>query len=257
MDSMTVKLPERAHDCTSTQATRQSPEDTTSTQGWIFEDRICDRCMVMTRKPFAWEGVLFVIKETAEQLAVKDCAMCRTFCVAILEHQENSYVGEIWEPTVTLRLPAAISRSYAYVDMFYHGRNGGMERTLNVRYLESTEQRKRSLCTTAQRVAYEVVEGWMDQCRTHERCQLRSSLTVQGLKLINCVSRIIEEVSEPCKYVALSYVWGKPEEGSFTVGDSVAKYGSILPKTIEDSLMVTSKLGYQYTWIDRYVGDQH
>jgi hypothetical protein len=64
-----------------------------------------------------------------------------------------------------------------------------------------------------------------------------------------------------CWYLALSYVWGSQKARAVHTGEKL----SSLPQTIEDAIIVTLKLGFQYLWVDMYcikqdnqnhVGDQ-
>ncbi|KAK2613145.1 hypothetical protein N8I77_000072 [Diaporthe amygdali] len=55
-------------------------------------------------------------------------------------------------------------------------------------------------------------------------------------------------VSKPdkCEYIALSYVWG-----------TQAAVSESFSKVVEDSFVVTKKLGYKYLWVDRYCINQN
>lgn len=66
---------------------------------------------------------------------------------------------------------------------------------------------------------------------------------VQGLKVIDCKSRVVVPASEGCKYAALSYVWGEAKSGT----------NLEFPATIEDAISITRALGLGYLWVDRYV----
>jgi hypothetical protein len=54
---------------------------------------------------------------------------------------------------------------------------------------------------------------------------------------------------EDCQFVALSYVWG---DDYASAAESTSK-PLHFPLTVEDSLLATLALGYQYLWVDRYV----
>lgn len=86
----------------------------------------------------------------------------------------------------------------------------------------------------------------------HVSCALRKPAFLPK-RLIRCVDRMVIETPINASYVALSYVWGD------STGDqlhSVFDGGSVVPngdhKTIDDALEVTSRLGYDYLWVDRY-----
>ncbi|KAI1367381.1 heterokaryon incompatibility protein-domain-containing protein [Xylaria arbuscula] len=59
--------------------------------------------------------------------------------------------------------------------------------------------------------------------------------------------RIVDKPAHE-EYLTLSYVWGS---GS----DNVA-FGVRIPKTIQDAITATKRLGYRYLWVDRYCIDQ-
>jgi hypothetical protein len=76
------------------------------------------------------------------------------------------------------------------------------------------------------------------------------------MKLIDCDTRQIVP-AQSHKYVALSYVWGLAALGP-GYDDRVVNgtLPGLLPKTIEDAILATLKLGFQYLWIDRYCINQ-
>lgn len=55
------------------------------------------------------------------------------------------------------------------------------------------------------------------------------------------------EAPEQCAYVALSYVWGTAQF------PGPEKQDGQFPATIEDSIVVSLALGFEYLWVDRYV----
>lgn len=72
-----------------------------------------------------------------------------------------------------------------------------------------------------------------------------------ALVVIDCKSRKLVTVTPETDYVTLSYVWGSQ---SNALGFDCAPGLSLprLPPTIEDSMYVCLKLGYQHLWVDRY-----
>ncbi|KAG6359494.1 hypothetical protein INS49_013015 [Diaporthe citri] len=74
------------------------------------------------------------------------------------------------------------------------------------------------------------------------------ALSIPEFTVIDCESRTLVLWPAGAPYVTLSYVWGlDPAEAP--VGDALPK---TLPKLIEDTIVATLRLGYQYLWIDRY-----
>ena len=73
-----------------------------------------------------------------------------------------------------------------------------------------------------------------------------------GMLVVDCTTRRIIRAPAHCEYCALSYVWGSSPR--------VAPQGQKLPDsmytTLEDSLIVTRALGFNYIWIDQYCVDQ-
>ncbi|KAH6839370.1 heterokaryon incompatibility protein-domain-containing protein [Alternaria alternata] len=100
-------------------------------------------------------------------------------------------------------------------------------------------------------VDYTEVRLWIDHCdSTHGlSCHTATKLDVPGFKVIDCFNRKVVPLPDlQTQYVALSYVWGNPNRKV----DSSERF----PQTIEDSIAVTSRLGYRYLWVDRYCIDQ-
>ena len=100
-----------------------------------------------------------------------------------------------------------------------------------------------------------VIKGWLAFCDdNHETlCKQKSNPQIsRGFRVIDCLTRKIvswENVTQSKQYVALSYVWGSSKEEC-----AIQKGGiqGLLPRTIEDTILLTTNLGYRYLWIDRY-----
>jgi hypothetical protein len=114
----------------------------------------------------------------------------------------------------------------------------------------------------------EIAKMWVTGCQTKHvnHCadqgpeimsQIRS---LPGFQLIDCTTRKISMAPEGFQYVALSYVWGQPQAEDvgqaslYTQADDFLPLD--LPQTIQDAIIVTLKLGYQYLWIDKYCINQ-
>jgi hypothetical protein len=115
-------------------------------------------------------------------------------------------------------------------------------------------------------VDFDVVKPWLDICESQhaKTCGVGGHLTqdphantvfsaLPSFKLIDCQARhprIVRASGQP--YVTLSYLWGKgPHDKTFSW-----TLPQNLPRTIKDAIYVTSKLGLQYLWIDRYCINQ-
>lgn len=110
-------------------------------------------------------------------------------------------------------------------------------------------------------INFELIKGWLQICKRDHTLYCRKSRSfrsqaLQDFSVVDCQTRKIVPMRSECEYVALSYVWGDrhlPVDADF-LGD---KYLSkTLPKTIEDAILVSSKLGIPYIWIDRYCIEQ-
>lgn len=105
-------------------------------------------------------------------------------------------------------------------------------------------------------IDFSILKSWIAMCqRLHtENCVAADSLatTVPFFKLIECETRkIVPGPNKP--FVALSYLWGTVKPPKSAV---LGNLPESLPRTMEDSIIATLKLGFQYLWIDAYCIDQ-
>lgn len=116
----------------------------------------------------------------------------------------------------------------------------------------------RLLCAS---VDYPTVRSWISYCQEHhsDSCS-ESGQLVAGLRLIDCERGTIVEAELSHTYAALSYVWGSQERTASIVGCGSATTAgalpAVLPKVIEDAIVVTKAIGLQYLWVDQYCIDQ-
>ncbi|KAK2761233.1 hypothetical protein FQN54_001755 [Arachnomyces sp. PD_36] len=107
--------------------------------------------------------------------------------------------------------------------------------------------------------AFELINKWVSDCESsHGRdCGSRASYLPTRLVEI-CTGeslRLYEPVpNEQGRYVALSYCWGGPQKFQTlksTVADRLHGFSvSVLPKTLQDALRVTQRLGIRFLWVD-------
>ena len=99
-------------------------------------------------------------------------------------------------------------------------------------------------------ISFSRVKSLLNTCaEQHADCSLpRQDHVVPFLRVIDCTTREVVDAPTNCEYVALSYVWGSIQ----SVNTDLASM-PILPPVIEQSIIVTSKLGFKFLWIDRYV----
>ncbi|KAM0246092.1 hypothetical protein ACHAQJ_010344 [Trichoderma viride] len=115
--------------------------------------------------------------------------------------------------------------------------------------------RKRPLQLDLQRVRH-----WMYTCEVDhgEACRRAGVELFQKSETIcfidvkkRCVTTLKTVYISECRYAALSYVWGGPQQLSNV--DTLAKPGSLsrnLPQTIEDDILLTESLGIAHLWVD-------
>lgn len=109
--------------------------------------------------------------------------------------------------------------------------------------------------------ALSLAKELIDECvHSHERCVYVSPPSGVRLptRLIDCIDpdrpRLTSTKGGHGKYLALSYVWGGPQQHQTTVSNiSVYADGidaAFLPQTIRDAIHVTHSLGFRYLWVD-------
>lgn len=98
-------------------------------------------------------------------------------------------------------------------------------------------------------VDYTTFKGLVRICEEdHKRCCIISShQNVLGLEVIDTRTQAVIKAPDLCKYVALSYVWGKQAD------DNSVHNMKNSPLVIKDAISVTRAMGYNYLWVDRYV----
>jgi Heterokaryon incompatibility protein (HET) len=111
------------------------------------------------------------------------------------------------------------------------------------------------------RIDYEILKSWIVECQNGHgmgkpgKCHRTERIPISALKVIDCSTKQVEMAMAACQYVALSYVWG-PAVAQQQPDCSPNTGLSNLPRTVEDAILVTLKLGYRYLWVDRYCIDQ-
>ncbi|KAL1633604.1 hypothetical protein SLS56_002752 [Neofusicoccum ribis] len=110
------------------------------------------------------------------------------------------------------------------------------------------------------RVDFKKLKSWIHECsHGHFECragdaeQQRLAIgSIPGMRLIDTTTRSIFRIEKArtYKYAALSYVWGQRESPAAEHGAGALP--SRLPRTIEDALEATRRLGVRYLWVDRY-----
>jgi hypothetical protein len=106
------------------------------------------------------------------------------------------------------------------------------------------------------------IKGWIDQClRCHGACQVQSSRCLHALPTrvldLECKAQtdspsVLETEKIVGTYAALTYRWSAPLQTTRANLDQMKKgiEWTSLPKTFQDAIVITRKLGLRYLWID-------
>lgn len=111
-------------------------------------------------------------------------------------------------------------------------------------------------------VDYSALRKKLEYCTaSHQEleCGRRLSVNILYLRVINCATRKIEMATAETKYAALTYVWGPPTASSQRIRQQSSPdfLSEVAEKTIEDAIIVTEMMGFQFIWIDRYCINQN
>lgn len=98
---------------------------------------------------------------------------------------------------------------------------------------------------------------WLETCERKHSITPRDA-TAGSLALIDVQERCIVHAATPCRYAALSYVWGQVKQTQYMkdTRDTLEEPGSLqsdeveLPQTIKDAIDLTALLGIPYLWVD-------
>ena len=98
-------------------------------------------------------------------------------------------------------------------------------------------------------------EKWhSDICGIDEKTQYN----MPSIRLIDVIDNCLVEKYERCRYIALSYIWGRCNTFQ-TLKDNVAcleeregllAFTDRIPLTIRDAILLTQQLGERYLWVD-------
>jgi hypothetical protein len=102
---------------------------------------------------------------------------------------------------------------------------------------------------------FSIINEWLDRCAHQHDTSCKPLFTneLHNVHLIDVESRtIVNHPGHECDDVALSYVWGGVEQRRYKLGERVME----LPRTLEDSIIFTKKLGKRYLWVDSVCIDQ-
>lgn len=132
---------------------------------------------------------------------------------------------------------------------------------LNVPYATLGFRQQRYHWLVSQEVNWHAIHRQLDHCsKSHRTCQqLPSRSLPQQFYLIDVLNRQLVSAHGGPRFVALSYVWGKPDESKVQADrlsfNTLRKPGGIdlnaIPVTIRDAMWCCLFLGHRYLWTDR------
>ena len=114
---------------------------------------------------------------------------------------------------------------------------------------------------------FKLAKGWMETClNSHEGCEKPSRRFRSGLRSEFRPTRLVEiindgtiqlhttKLGESVKWATLSYCWGGPQPVQ-TTKDTLEQLSlsfpiSDLPKTLQDALTTTHRIGLRFLWVD-------
>jgi hypothetical protein len=116
-------------------------------------------------------------------------------------------------------------------------------------------------------VDWDRVKGWVFACTNaedgHAGCRTHNTalpaVLPKGFRVVDVNERRLVHPDSNVRFVALSYVWGKPSETQLvTTKDNFEEFqkkdslkAQNMPRTIEDAIQVCRRLGERYLWVDR------
>ncbi|KAL7910546.1 hypothetical protein GGI35DRAFT_469238 [Trichoderma velutinum] len=107
---------------------------------------------------------------------------------------------------------------------------------------------------------------WLRDCETSHLPYCRDlgqemdkSPLPQGFRLVDTIDKCIIPAPQDCRYIALSYVWGRAatlkliEDNTeiFERPGSLVEHMADLPRTVQDAMHVVRSMGERYLWVDR------
>lgn len=127
------------------------------------------------------------------------------------------------------------------------------------------ERRNRSGRIIPSELDLKLINKWWASCNTHHRavCWLEDDSDREGLpramRFIDVLKNTLVETPKYCRYVALSYVWGKVPTYRLAKSDATVMASQPdglrlpvedLPRTILDAMEIVKALGETYLWVD-------
>lgn len=219
------------------------------------ESDVCSGCrsvgwMTLLHDMEQTDSGCYKLKASSIPLKNSSCRLCQFFG----KIWDPSYSGELasepmdTDPTPAFEIrPSAEFGTGPIFSLSLRGYYSGCMGLIRPGHLDESAPR----ILNPESIDYQILRGWLSACKKchHLTCTapMRTIGLASVLKVIDCWSGDVIPAPRACQFVALSYVWG--ESASIEEIDASARF----PPTIEDSIVVTKKIGYRYLWIDRYV----
>jgi hypothetical protein len=116
------------------------------------------------------------------------------------------------------------------------------------------------------RVDIDLLRSWIAGCDTHHKAVCAPEMWTRKsgtmLRMIDVKLRCVVEAPVECRYIVLSYCWGKPSETNRHLGlteetiswlfaeGSLSEMENNVPRTIRDAIDLVAALGERYLWVD-------
>ncbi|MCJ1406018.1 hypothetical protein MMC19_000083 [Ptychographa xylographoides] len=108
-------------------------------------------------------------------------------------------------------------------------------------------------------IDYELIKESLQHCETdHQSCNPKGHSTKNPRRVVDLESKLIIPSPEDCRYVALSYVWGRRDESSPETAFEICDITNAmsreilghLPRAISGAMEIARNLGERYLWVD-------
>lgn len=148
-----------------------------------------------------------------------------------------------------------ISSRDEFPSAFYTSRSDIPYRGLAGKILEEESSSNPRHWFNRNKIDFPLLAQWLQDCElSHDQCPGKEP-NLTGLRLIDCTSgAIVEQPPNTARYAALSYVWGVGNVGEINAvkTEGVIRDLGTVGLTIADAMVVTTRLGLDYLWVDRY-----
>lgn len=265
---------------------QKSSKDATEPRPWwienpatLDESHLCDICrhidfkfLVKNRLPSKHAIKLGLLRETVR----KDrCAFCRmvvnaisiTYKVNVVEKLENEAKDTFCELLNDEKKTRSSERVYPLEIMIYND-NGAIDSgddmaTIQCLSDEKSPRPNEGRLVSTNQADITQLKKWIHTCEhVHPSSDSDRAKVLPHRDLFLCVIDVqrecIVKAPQECRYMALSYVWGGPQELQYTKATQSElekpKGLSIddlrLPRTIKDAMLLVSRFDERYLWVD-------